>query len=145
MMNTTHSVVGELLSADFDVQHGLPTVTLQLRQRCNGYSMQRITALRSYPNTLAAARLAHDHYQALRIGTLYRVRADGIGISPATGVIYLLGVQDAQPLTAEAAPYPAPAAHEPNSLAAEGACRGLAMSLPPALQAAQGATQGAAS
>ena len=135
-MNTTHSIVGELLSADFDVQHGPPTVTLQLRQRSNGYSTQRITAMRNYPGTLAAARLARDHYVGLRIGALYRVAADGIGISPTTGVIYLLGVQDAHELTAEPRAYPAPAADEPNSLAAEGACRGLAMSLPPALQAA---------
>ena len=136
MMNTTHSLVGELLSADFDCLQGLPTITLQLRQRSNGYSTQRITAMRSYPGTLAAARLARDHHAGLRIGALYRVAADGIGISPTTGVIYLLGVQDAQPVPAQPLAYPAPAADEPNSLAAEGACRGLAMSMPPALQAA---------
>lgn len=133
MMNTTHSVVGELLLADFDVQRGLPTVTLHLRQCQNGYSQQRITALRSYPGTLAAARLARDHYVALRIGALYRVSACGIGIGQASGVVYLLGVTSAQELVADAPAYPAPI--EPNSLAAEGACRGLAMSLPPALQA----------
>jgi hypothetical protein len=141
-MNTTHSVVGELIGADFDVHNSLPTITLQLRQRCNGYSQQHITAMRSYPGTLAAARLARDHYMALRTGALYRVAADGIGVSPSTGVVYLLGVRDAQEVGAQPMPYPARAAAalaldaEPNSLAAEGACRGLAMSLPLLLQAA---------
>lgn len=134
-MNTTHSVVGELRSADLDVQHGLPTITLHLRQCCNGYSQQHITALRSYPGTLAAARLARDHHSALRMGALYRVVACGIGIGQASGVVYLLGVTSAQELVPDAPAYPAPIEAEPNSLAAEGACRGQAMSLPPALRA----------
>lgn len=135
-MNTTHSIVGELVAADFDVQHGLPTVTLHLRQCCIGYNRQHITALRSYPSTLAAARLARDDYRALRMGALYRVQA--AGISPARGVVYLLGVTGACELTPEPLAYPAARAleHEPNSLAAEAACLGLAMSVPPALQAA---------
>lgn len=134
-MNTTHSICGELISADFDTHNGLPTVTLQLRQRSNGYSTQHITAMRSYPGTLAAARLARDHYTGLRIGALYRVTAEGIGISQNTGVVYLLGVRDAHELCAQPMPYPIQP-NEPNSLAAEGACRGLAMSMPQHLQAA---------
>ena len=134
-MNTTHSVVGELLSADLEVQHGLPTITLQLRQCSRGYSSQRITALRSYPSTLAGGRMARDHHAALRTGALYRVAADGIGISQQTGVVYLLGVTDAHEVNLWRHPCPAPDAAEPNSLAAEGACRGLAMSMPQHLQA----------
>ena len=143
-MNTTHSIIGELVSADLDVRHGLPTVTLQLRQRSNGYSTQRITAMRSYPGTLAAGRLARDHHAGLRIGALYRVQADAIGMSADSGVIYLLGVQTAEEVRATPQAYPALAAaaeiHEPNSLAAEGACRGLAMSMPPALRMAGAAS-----
>lgn len=133
-MDTTHSIVGELVAAEFDVQHSRPTVTLHLRQCCRGYSQQHITALRSYPGTLAAARLARDHYSALRSGALYRVQAEGIGISPSTGVIYLLGVTAAHEVQPDARAYPAPPADEPNSLAAEAACRGLAMSLPATVQ-----------
>lgn len=132
-MNTTHSVVGELVSADFDVHNSLPTITMQLRQCSPGYSTQHITAMRRYPGTLAAARLARDHHAALRIGALYRVAADGIGISQSSGVVYLLGVRDAHELCAQPLPYPIHP-DEPNSLAAEGACRGLAMSLPQHLQ-----------
>ena len=139
MMHTTHSVVGELISADFDVHNSLPTITLQLRQRSRGYSAQHITAMRSYPGTLAAARLARDHHASLRIGALYRVTAEGLGISQDSGVVYLLGVRDAQELGAQPTPYPIHP-NEPNSLAAEGACRGLAMSLPQHLQRAGAAS-----
>lgn len=138
-MSATHSICGELVAADFDVQHGLPTVTLHLRQCAVGYSRQHITALRSYPSTLAAARLARDDYRALRTGVLYRVEAAGIGISQASGVVYLLGVTAAREVPPVALAYPVPHLDEPNSLAAEGACLGLAMSLPPALRAAVGA------
>lgn len=149
-MDTTHSVTGELISADLDVQHGFTTITLLLRQCNRGYSNQRITAMRSYPHTLAAGREARDHHAALRCGSLYRLQADGISISQASGMVYLLGVRDVQPVPLYQHPYPLahgqalqtpPAAelhepHEPNSLAAEGACRGLAMSLPRALRTA---------
>lgn len=134
MMTTTHSVVGELISAELDVHHQLPTITMQLRQCSNGYSTQRIVALRSYPGTLAAARLARDHHAAMRCGTLYRVSADAISSSGTA--VYLLGVRDAQPVTPEPQPYPMPAANEPNSLAAEGACRGAGARPPHAQQAA---------
>ena len=133
MMNTNHSLVGELISADLDVHHQLPTITMQLRQCRNGYSGQRIVALRSYPGTLAAARLARDHHAGLRCGALYRVSADAISISDSA--VYLLGVRDAQPVAPEPQPYPGPAADEPNSLAAEGACRGLVVNLPARLVA----------
>ena len=134
-MNTTHSIVGELLSADLDVQHGLPTLTLHLKQCNRGYSSQRITALRSYPSTLAGGRLARHHHAALRAGTLYRVAGDGIAISQQTGVVYLLGVTDQHEVNLWRHPYPVIDAAEPNSLAAEGACAGLAMSMPQHLQA----------
>lgn len=133
MMNTTHSVVGELISAELDAHHQLVTITMQLRQRSNGYSSRRIIALRSYPGTLAAARLARDHYAGLRCGALYRVLADAIDIGPDSAV-YLLGVQDAHEVILPRHPYPVLDPAEPNALAAEGACRGLAMSMPPALQ-----------
>lgn len=132
MMNTTHSLVGELISADLDVHHQLPTITMVLRQRSNGYSGQRIIAMRSYPGTLAAARLARDHHAGLRCGALYRVAADAIGIGQDS-VVFLLGVQDAQQVALEPLPYPVPDAPEPNSLAAEGACAGRAMGMPPHL------------
>lgn len=130
MMNTTHSLVGELISADLDVHHQLPTITMVLRQRSNGYSGQRIIAMRSYPGTLAAARLARDHHAGRRPGALYRVWADAIGIGQDS-VVYLLGVTSAQELVPDARAYPAPIAAEPNSLAAEGACAGRAMGMPP--------------
>lgn len=134
-MNTTHSIVGELLSADLQIQNDLPTLTLHLRQRSDRYSRQHIIAVRSYPGTLAGGRLARDHHAGLRIGSMYRVAGSGIGVGQQTGVVYLLGVTDASEAARWHHPYPAPDAAEPNSLAAEGACAGLAMSMPRHLQA----------
>lgn len=133
-MNTTHALVGELISADFQIQNDLPTLTLHLGQRSDRYSRQHITAVRSYPGTLAGARLARDHHAGLRIGSMYRVAGSGIGVGQQTGVVYLLGVTDAHEVNLWRHPYPAPDAAEPNSLAAEGACAGLAMSMPQHLQ-----------
>ena len=133
-MTNTHSLVGELISADLNVQAGLPTLTLHLKQFGNRYSNQRITAVRGYPSTLAGGRMACHHHADLRVGTRYRLEGDGLGIGQQTGVVYLLGLCGVREVESRGRTYPAPHAAEPNSLAAEGACAGLAMSMPQHLQ-----------
>jgi hypothetical protein len=103
MNHTLHTVVGELLSADLDIRHGLPTLTMYLRQAARGYTSQAIVAMRSYPSTLAAGRQAQHDHAALGCGRLCRVTAEAM--SSANGTVYLLGVVDAHTIDLPRPPY----------------------------------------
>ena len=58
MNHTLHTVVGELLSADLDTRHGLPTLTLYLRQAASGYTSQALVAMRRTPAAVVATTRA---------------------------------------------------------------------------------------
>lgn len=131
-MSAAHSIVGELICAELDVRGGLSTLAMTLKQVSTGYSSQRIVALRSWPGSLAGMRHAREVHAQLRCGALYRVTADGLGVSPSTGSVVLLGVSDAQEL--KAAPPAWRAAPPANAMAAAGADIALALSLPASLQ-----------
>ena len=124
-----HTVIGELLRADFDMHDQLPTITLHLQQRALGYTHQRIIALRSYPGTPSARTQALFDHAALRCGLLYRVSADAV--SSTANAVYMLGVHDVQRVT-----LPPPVyldARRPAAVAHTDTAAGLALSLPASL------------
>lgn len=99
-----HTITADLVRAELNLHHGLYTLVLTLRQQATRYTSEELTAVRSYPSTLAAARQARHDHLALQIGATYTVAAEAL--SALDGRLYLLGVCDVALAPAPARPYP---------------------------------------